>query len=260
MEIFTGHTGESHITAAHFRTLLEGLYGDGSYILPVGEQLQCVQDTSNQLTIRPGMMVHHGNLSHVDSSAGDQVTLSNGTQGMKRIDLIVNRYTLDQSSGKESCSWVCIQGTASAANPKAPAYTRGDVMDGDTVDDCPVFQVELDGINIKKITTLLEVHPGMQGKAPTALWTGTAWNGSTITLKDSIEDYNWIVLWVKATDSAKMYCIPMLSLILQSTNSNAYLTHTLDETGTVSIFKTDDANTMRLWAAGSASLVAVYGC
>lgn len=109
-------------------------------------------------------------------------------------------------------------------------------------------------------TTVEQMLLDLEKSKIKALWTGTAWNGSTLTLKESIENYNWIILWVKATDSAKMYCIPILSLILQDTNSSAYLTHTLDETGTVSIFKTDADNTMRLWASGSVSLVAVYGC
>lgn len=162
MQIVTGHVGEAHVTAEQFRMLLVGIFGEGSYILPVGKKLQYKLGSNNQLTIHRGMMIHHGNLSVVTSESGDQVTLTNGTQGMKRIDLIVNRYTLNQSESTESNQWVHIPGTAVENSPVAPEYVSGNVMDGDYIDDCPVFKIELDGLNIVNITPLLAEHPGLQ--------------------------------------------------------------------------------------------------
>lgn len=164
MEILTGHTGEAHVTAEQFRALLSCIWGDGSYILPVGNKLDCTLESNNLLVIKTGMMVHHGNVSVVSSGSGDQVALTNGTQGMKRIDLIVNRYSLNESTGVESNEWVHIPGTAVSSNPVAPSYTEGNVMDGDLVDDCPVFQIELDGLNITSITKLVPEHPGLQSQ------------------------------------------------------------------------------------------------
>lgn len=162
METLTGHTGEAHVTAAQFRMLLSSIWGTGSYILPVGDKLEYTLESNNLLVVKTGMMIHHGNVSLVKSESGDQVTLTNGTQGMKRIDLVVNRYSLDESTGIESNEWVHIPGTAVASNPVAPAYTEGNVMDGDLVDDCPVFQIELDGLNVVNITKLIPEHPGLQ--------------------------------------------------------------------------------------------------
>lgn len=162
MQIVTGHVGEAHVSAEQFRMLLVGIFGEGSYILPVGKKLQYKLESNNQLTIHRGMMIHHGNLSVVTSESGDQVTLTNGTQGMKRIDLIVNRYSLNQSESTESNQWVHIPGTAVENSPIAPEYVSGNVMDGDYIDDCPVFEIELDGLNIVRITPLLEEHVGLQ--------------------------------------------------------------------------------------------------
>lgn len=162
MKALTAHGGEAHVTSELFRMLLVGIFGTGSYILPIGNKHSYTLESNNLLVIHTGMMIHHGNVSYVDSKSGDQVTLTNGTQGMKRIDLIVNRYSLNESDGVESNEWVHIPGTAVASNPVAPAYTEGNVMNGDLVDDCPVFQIELDGLNIVNITKLVPEHPGLQ--------------------------------------------------------------------------------------------------
>lgn len=162
MKIWTGHTGSPHVTAEQFRMLLISIFGSGSYILPVGDKFDYTLESNNLLVVKTGMMIHHGNLSLVGSENGDQVTLTNGTQGMKRIDLVVNRYTLDESTGIESNEWVHIPGTPDASAPVAPSYTVGNVMDGDLVDDCPVFRIELDGLNVVSITKLIPEHNGIQ--------------------------------------------------------------------------------------------------
>lgn len=162
MDTLTGYKGKLHVRSELFRMLLIGIFGTGSYILPIGNEFSYTLESNNLLVIKTGMMTHHGNVSYVDSKSGDQVTLTNGTQGMKRIDLVVNRYSMDESTGVESNEWVHIPGTPDASAPVAPAYTEGNVMDGDLVDDCPVFKIELDGLNITKITKLVPEHPGLQ--------------------------------------------------------------------------------------------------
>lgn len=52
-----------------------------------------------------------------------------------------------------------IMGTPDAESPVAPAYTEGNLQDGDLVDDCPVFEVHLDGINVTEVVNLLSVSP-----------------------------------------------------------------------------------------------------
>lgn len=157
MKIMTGKTGAPHVTSQQFRQLVEGTVGQDSYILTSGENLEPELQTNNLLKIRSGMMSHHGNLSVVELGTYDEVTIQNGTQGMKRIDLVVNRYTRNEETGVEENNWVVIQGTPAAESPSSPAYTNGNLQDGDLVDDCPVFRVHLDGINVTEIEKLLDV-------------------------------------------------------------------------------------------------------
>ena len=159
MKIMTGKTGAPHVTSQQFRQLVEGTVGQDSYILTSGENLEPELQTNNLLKIRSGMMSHHGNLSVVELGTYDEVTIQNGTQGMQRIDLVVNRYTRNEETGIEDNEWIVIMGTPAASDPVAPAYTEGNLQDGDLVDDCPVFEVHLDGINVTEVVKLLEVAP-----------------------------------------------------------------------------------------------------
>lgn len=136
-------------------------YRAGSYIITSGENLKPELSSNNLLKIRSGMMAHHGCISCVDIGTYDEVTLTNGSQGMKRIDLIVNRYTRNAETEVENCSWKVIHGTPVASNPAVPAYTSGNLQNGDLVDECPAFEVHYDGINVTEVKSLLSVADGL---------------------------------------------------------------------------------------------------
>ena len=161
MKIVSGRTGSPHVTSQQFRQMLEGIIGQGSYIITSGENLKPELSSNNLLKIRSGMMAHHGCISCVDIGTYDEVTLTNGGQGMKRIDLIVNRYTRNAETEVENCSWKVIQGKPVASNPAVPAYTSGNLQNGDLVDECPAFEVHYDGINVTEVKSLLSVADGL---------------------------------------------------------------------------------------------------
>lgn len=163
MKIVSGRTGSPHVTSQQFRQMLEGIIGQGSYIITSGENLKPELSSNNLLKIRSGMMAHHGCISCVDIGTYDEVTLTNGSQGMKRIDLIVNRYTRNAETEVENCSWKVIQGKPVASNPAVPVYTSGNLQNGDLVDECPAFEVHYDGINVTEVKSLLSVTDGLSG-------------------------------------------------------------------------------------------------
>lgn len=157
MKIVSGKTGTPHVTSEQFRQIIDGTVGQGSYILTSGENLEPELASNNMLKIRGGMMSHHGNVSCVELNTYDEVTLTNGSQGVKRIDLVVNRYTRNDETGLEKNEWIVIIGTPDASSPKVPQHTIGNLQNGDLIDDCPVFEVHYDGINVTEVKKLLPV-------------------------------------------------------------------------------------------------------
>lgn len=159
MELVTGRKGSAHITSQQDRMKHQGTWGSGAYILQTGQMLEPQVQSSNEIRIRDGALMVQGALSTVKVNSYDPVTIQNGTQGMKRIDLICWQYTYDAEQDVESAEWVVIQGTPAETDPQQPAYTDGDIQQGDSPVQVPVFAVELDGINVTGVTTLLPTAP-----------------------------------------------------------------------------------------------------
>lgn len=152
MNIITGYVGEPHITAAQDRAQNQGCYGEDSYILNVGSKLTATASSATEIHIADGAVSHQGCVGVIDQGTYDVVEISPGSQGYKRIDLIVCRYERNSDTNEESLSLVAIQGTPAASNPAVPAYTQGDIQGGDLIADMPLFQVLLNGVSVQSIT------------------------------------------------------------------------------------------------------------
>lgn len=154
MKAVTVQQNEAHVTSWQDRMLNQGAFGEESYVLNIGQKMAAETYSNNEIRIRDGALVHQGCLSVIQKGTYDAVVIQNGTQGMKRIDLIVARYSKNAGTQVENVDWAVIQGTPDASAPSVPAYTEGDIQDGDLVVDMPMYQVHLNGINIEEVTAV----------------------------------------------------------------------------------------------------------
>lgn len=161
MELATGRQGKPHITSQQDRQKHQGIFGEGAYILNTGNRLEPEVQSSNKIHIKDGALMFQGALFTVKVGTYDEVTINNGNQGMKRKDLIVARYTYDSSDNIEAGEWAVIQGTPAADNPVVPEAESGDIQMGDSVVECPVFVVNLDGINVTGVDIIPETMADM---------------------------------------------------------------------------------------------------
>ena len=157
MEIITGYTGKPHVTSEQDRDVNIGVVGEGSYVLQTGMQLAAEVSSNNEIKIRDGVLMHQGCTASIKKNTYDSLTITNGSQGMKRVDLIVARYEKNQDNGIESLDLKVIQGTPAESNPAAPQYTEGDIQAGDYVADMPMYQVIIDGLNITEVKKMFKV-------------------------------------------------------------------------------------------------------
>ena len=157
MEIITGYTGKPHVTSEQDRDVNIGVVGEGSYVLQTGMQLAAEVSSNNEIKIRDGVLMHQGCTASIKKNTYDSLTITNGSQGMKRIDLIVARYEKNQDNGIESLDLKVIQGTPAESNPAAPQYTEGDIQAGDYVADMPLYQVIIEGLNITEVKEMFKV-------------------------------------------------------------------------------------------------------
>lgn len=159
MELVTGRSGSPHITAQQDRQKHQGVFGTDAYILATGNQLEPVLQSSNKILVKDGALMYQGALFSVKVGTTDEITINNGNQGMQRKDLVVIRYTYDSAQQKESAEWAVLQGEPAASNPVSPTPTSGDIQNNDSVVECPVFIVNLNGINVTGVDVVPEVLP-----------------------------------------------------------------------------------------------------
>jgi len=160
MELVTGYGGKAHITPENWADLNRGFSGMESYVTETGRKFEAELISNNLLKIHDGCGIMQGRQVVIPKGQSDEVTIQNGTQGMKRIDLVVERYTKNPDTKIETTETVLIKGTPST-NPTVPAYTVGDIRSGDMKADWPLYEVELNGINVVEVRPVFKTLVNM---------------------------------------------------------------------------------------------------
>ena len=161
MDIATAHKGKPHISAEMWAELNRGITGNESYVMEGGQKFKSELVSNNLLKIYDGSGMMQGRHVFIPVGQSDELTIENGNQGMKRIDLVVVRYTKNENTKIEDTETIVIKGTPSESNPVAPAHIEGDIRAGDMKADWPLYEVELDGISVVEVRPLFNVLMNM---------------------------------------------------------------------------------------------------
>lgn len=157
MEIIAGYVGEPHVTSQQERNTNIGIFGSDAHIIGgVNSELEATVVSANLVEISDGMIVCEGCTAEIPRGTNDSLVIENGEQGMKRIDLIVARYTRNGNTAAESMELAVIKGTSAANDPTAPAHNTGTIADGDSPVDFPIYRVNIDGISITSVDALVD--------------------------------------------------------------------------------------------------------
>lgn len=174
-ELVTGHAGKAHATAEQAAGLNAGILGLDDYVLNVHDKLKITVVSANKVTIGTGELVMQGR--HVSQGTPEDLIVTNGSQGQKRNDLIVCRYTKGSQS-VESAELVVVRGTPTTGTPTDPALNTTSPLDGGTTYDMPLYRIPLDGITIGTPVPLFNVLRPMSdvwdSLTPLHLYTGSS--------------------------------------------------------------------------------------
>ena len=145
VELVTGHANKAHATAEQAAGLNAGILGLDDYVLDVHDKFKLTIVSANKVTIGTGELVMQGR--HVSQGTPEDLIVTNGSQGQKRNDLIVCRYTKGSQS-VESAELVVVRGTPTTGTPTDPTLNTTSPLDGGTTYDMALYRVPLDGITI----------------------------------------------------------------------------------------------------------------
>lgn len=160
LHLITGYAGKEHITAADQGAYNAGTFGAGRYVLNTGNKFAYEVVTNNLIKVRDGELIDQGRHLRIAIDDYEECSIDNGIQSLKRNDLIAIRYEKNTDTGIESPSMVVIKGV-SGETAADPSYIDGDIINGDTVDEVPLYRVKLNGLNIEAVEPMFDVMISM---------------------------------------------------------------------------------------------------
>ena len=155
MKIITGATGQAHVNAADDGALYAALFGTSQFVLPIENQLEAEVIATTRIRIKSGDVMVHGRHARIPHGTYDELTIDNGTSGYKRNDIIVCHY--EETDDIESMVLKVLKGTPTTGTPKDPDVVEGNILNGDSVHEFPLYRVRLDGINLDGLDKLFSV-------------------------------------------------------------------------------------------------------
>ena len=155
--LVTGFTGQN-VTASLDAHMHAALVGAGSYVTAVGNRLAASIVDANTIRLADGALFLQGLFACIPTGQYADVSITSGSQGQNRLDLIGFQYTKNVATGQETGTFVAIKGTPVTGTPQAPAYTAGDCLSGDVSAFLPLYLVRLTGLTLESVSQ----HPDWQ--------------------------------------------------------------------------------------------------
>lgn len=146
IELVDGKAGRAHISSEDKAIIHQAKFSKSDVVFDWGDVFKCTMGSANRATIGTGCASIQGLDWHI--TAAESVTISNGSQGMKRNDIICAHYHRDSSTGVEKVELVVLKGTPNATTAADPTIPSGKILSGAVDAYMPLWRIPLDGITV----------------------------------------------------------------------------------------------------------------
>lgn len=146
IELVDGKAGTAHISSEDKAIIHQAKFSKSDVVYDWGDAFKCSMSSSNRATIGTGCASIQGLDWHI--TAAESVTISNGSQGMKRNDLICAHYNRNPKTGNELVELVVLKGSPNATAAADPKVPSGKILSGAVDAYMPLWRIPLDGITV----------------------------------------------------------------------------------------------------------------
>lgn len=146
IELVDGKAGVAHISSEDKAIIHQAKFSKSDVVFDWGDAFKCSMSSSNMVTIGTGCASIQGLDWHITSA--ESVTISNGSQGMKRNDIICAHYHRDSNTGNELVELVVLKGSPNATAAADPTIPSGKILSGAVDAYMPLWRIPLDGITV----------------------------------------------------------------------------------------------------------------
>ena len=146
IELVDGKAGTAHISSEDKAIIHQAKFSKSDVVFDWGDAFKCTMGSANRATIGTGCASIQGLDWHI--TAAESVTISNGSQGMKRNDIICAHYHRDSSTGVEKVELAVLKGSPNATTAADPTIPSGKILSGAVDAYMPLWRIPLDGITV----------------------------------------------------------------------------------------------------------------
>ncbi|MFR1576066.1 MAG: hypothetical protein ACLST4_02330 [Bifidobacterium pseudocatenulatum] len=146
IELVDGKAGVAHISSEDKAIIHQAKFSKSDVVFDWGDSFKCSMSSSNRATIGTGCASIQGLDWHITSA--ESVTISNGSQGMKRNDIICAHYNRNPKNGNELVELVVLKGSPNATAAADPTIPSGKILSGAVDAYMPLWRIPLDGITV----------------------------------------------------------------------------------------------------------------
>lgn len=146
IELVDGKAGVAHISSEDKAIIHQAKFSKSDVVYDWGDAFKCSMSSSNRATIGTGCASIQGLDWHITSA--ESVTISNGSQGMKRNDIICAHYNRNPKTGNELVELTVLKGSPNATAAADPTIPSGKILFGAGDAYMPLWRIPLDGITV----------------------------------------------------------------------------------------------------------------
>ena len=146
IELVDGKAGVAHISSEDKAIIHQAKFSKSDVVYDWGDAFKCSMSSSNRATVGTGCASIQGLDWHI--TAAESVTISNGSQGTQRNDIICAHYHRDSKTGNENVSLTVLKGSPNATAAADPTIPAGKILSGAVDAYMPLWRIPLNGITV----------------------------------------------------------------------------------------------------------------
>ena len=167
VHLITGYAGYEHIQSEDDGAFNAAFFGNGQYVMETGNQFEGSIINNNTVRILDGDGLMYGRHFRIKPNTYEDLNITTGTAGTRRVDMICMTYEKNAGDGTEQAYLQVVKGAETSGTPAAPSYTDGNILDGATFNQMPLYKVEIEGVVLSSITALFDTIPTYKALAET---------------------------------------------------------------------------------------------
>lgn len=157
--LVTGYAGQAHIKSADEGALNASFFGSGQYVMESGNQLEGSIIDNNTVRISDGDGLMYGRHFRIEPNTYEDLKITTGTAGKNRIDLICMTYEKNADDETERVYLQVIKGAEANGTPSVPEYTNGNILEGASLNQMPLYKVNIEGVVLSTLERVSKVIP-----------------------------------------------------------------------------------------------------